>query len=244
MKVCIIMLGISKGRVRVFFLLVALIAMVSQANAELVIEGTRVIYNGANREAAVTVSNFGEKVALVQSRITNDQNKDDLDVPFVIIEPLIKIEPQRRHQIRMIYSGAGLPLDRESMFFLNVMEIPIKSGKQNSVQFAVQQRLKLFFRPKGMKGSVSDAVASLHWKRLQDRVEVINPSRLHVSLMDIAFQTAAGTVPGLDYLFLKPGERKYIDFKVLSGIDNVKVEFAEINDVGLQVPHVAKLFSK
>ncbi|WDH34433.1 fimbrial biogenesis chaperone [Pseudomonas chlororaphis] len=238
------MLGISKDRIRVFFLLVALIAMVSQANAELVIEGTRVIYHGANREAVVTVSNFGEKVALVQSRITNDQNKDDLDVPFVIIEPLIKIEPQRRHQIRMIYSGAGLPLDRESMFFLNVMEIPIKSGKQNSVQFAVQQRLKLFFRPKGMEGSVSDAVASLHWKRLQDRVEVINPSRLHVSLMDIAFQTSAGTVPGLDYLFLKPGEQKYIDFKVLSGIDNVKVEFTEINDVGLQVPHVAKLFSK
>ncbi|MGY4664661.1 chaperone protein EcpD [Pseudomonas chlororaphis] len=234
------MLDISMDRLWMLFILVVLMSLASQAKAELVVDGTRVIYYGADREATIAVSNIGGEVVLAHSWITDDKNEESPDIPFVIIEPLIKIEPQRRHRIRILYSGAGLPSDRESMFFLNVMGVPTKSGRQNVLQFAVKQRLKMFFRPKGMKGSVSDAVASLQWKRLKDRVEVLNSSRFHVTLTDLSLLASEEKSLILDYLLLKPGEHQYIDLKAPFGTSGTKLEFTEINDVGLQVSHLIK----
>ena len=63
-------------------------------------------------------------------------------------------------------AGEGLPSDRESLFWLNIMEIPLKVEDPNSVQFAIRQRLKLFYRPPALLGgsaeakAVADAVAA------------------------------------------------------------------------------------
>lgn len=44
-----------------------------------------------------------------------------------------------------------LPSDRESLFYYNVREIPPKSGKANTLQIALQTRIKLFWRPKALE---------------------------------------------------------------------------------------------
>ncbi|MGT9169473.1 fimbria/pilus periplasmic chaperone, partial [Escherichia coli] len=51
-----------------------------------------------------------------------------------------------------------LPIDnqrmidhRESLFYYNVREIPPKSGKANTLQIALQTRIKLFWRPKALE---------------------------------------------------------------------------------------------
>lgn len=44
-----------------------------------------------------------------------------------------------------------LPADRESIFYFNVREIPPKSNKANTLQIALQTRIKLFWRPKALK---------------------------------------------------------------------------------------------
>ncbi|WP_223346554.1 fimbria/pilus periplasmic chaperone, partial [Escherichia coli] len=41
--------------------------------------------------------------------------------------------------------------DRESLFYYNVREIPPKSGKANTLQIALQTRIKLFWRPKALE---------------------------------------------------------------------------------------------
>lgn len=40
-----------------------------------------------------------------------------------------------------------LPQDRESLFYFNLREIPPKSSKPNTLQLALQTRIKLFYRP-------------------------------------------------------------------------------------------------
>lgn len=55
--------------------------------------------------------------------------------------------------------GAGLPdinklpADRESVFYFNVREIPPKSNKLNTLQIALQTRIKLFWRPKALENT-------------------------------------------------------------------------------------------
>jgi chaperone protein EcpD len=58
-----------------------------------------------------------------------------------------------------------VPQDRESVFWLNVLEIPPKPvGKANHIQLTVRSRLKLFYRPAGLAGSPKAAVAQLRWR--------------------------------------------------------------------------------
>ena len=89
----------------------------------------------------------------------------------------------------MIFSGAQLPTDRESVFWLNVLDVPpspdnADSGDQNYLQVAFRSRLKLFYRPQGLKGVANDAPA-LRWTRTGDRLRVENPSPFHVTLAEV-----------------------------------------------------------
>ncbi|WP_163540299.1 fimbrial biogenesis chaperone, partial [Klebsiella pneumoniae] len=67
-------------------------------------------------------------------------------------------------QLRIKKLPSSLPADRESVFFLNVLDIPPRPENlqnQNTVQLAIKSRIKLFYRPAALKGTLDDAVAKL-----------------------------------------------------------------------------------
>ena len=207
------------------------------AHAALVIGGTRVIYLEAYKSVTVPVRNHDEKPVLMQSWVTDAHDEAHPAIPFAIAEPLVKIEPDRTSDVRIFYAGDGMPPDRESMFFLNIVGIPVKPAMQNAVQFAIKQRLKLFYRPKALHGTVSDAVAALRWQIDQDRLEVVNASPFHVSLIDLDVQWQDGHLLVSDYVLLQPGATKVFDVTLPHAKGRRNLRFVEINDVGLQVPH-------
>jgi len=129
-----------------------------------------------------------------------------------------------------------LPSDRESLFWLNIMEIPLKPEDPNSVQFAIRQRLKLFYRPPALQGGSAEAVQQLVWSSDGRTVTVNNPSAFHVSLVNLRTDSQSLS----DYLLLKPHERK-----TLTALDAVPkgttLHFTEITDIGLQARHSTAL---
>lgn len=215
--------------------------LIAPSNAALTITGTRVIYEEASKSVTVPVTNLDDLPVLVQSWITDAHNEDDPTIPFAIAEPLLKVEPNRTRDIRIFYAGHGMPSDRESMLFLNIMGIPVKPMQQNTVQFAIKQRLKLFYRPKALSGSVSDAVATLRWRINGDQIEVVNASLFHVSLIDLDLQWKDGHRPISDYLLLEPGATQTFDATVPHAVRPLRMRFVEINDIGLQFPHEVDL---
>jgi P pilus assembly chaperone PapD len=158
-----------------------------------VVNGTRVIYPAQAREVTVQVDNVGDSPALVQAWIDSgdaNQTADNSDAPFVLTPPIARVEPGRSQALRVIFSGAQLPTDRESVFWLNVLDVPpspdnADSGDQNYLQVAFRSRLKLFYRPQGLKGVANDAPAALRWTRTGDRLRVENPSPFHVTLAEV-----------------------------------------------------------
>ncbi|UXZ20792.1 molecular chaperone [Pseudomonas sp. YeP6b] len=207
------------------------------ASAALKIEGTRLIYFGQDKAANIGVVNQASREVVVQTWITSEADAGDRTVPFAATEPLVQLGAGEHHQLRILYAGEGLPTDRESLFWLNIMEIPLKPEDPNSVQFAIRQRLKLFYRPPALQGGSAEAVQQLVWSSGDGRtVTVRNPSAFHLSLVNL--QTDNEVLS--DYLLLKPYESKTLT--VPSPLPKgTTLHFTEITDIGLQARHRAAL---
>lgn len=92
------------------------------------------------------------------------------------------------HALRIVHVGDSAPRDRETLYWLNVLEIPPKAPEaegKNVLQFAFRHRLKLFHRPAGLKSPPESAASMLRWtmdrkdKLISLRVD--NPSPYYVS---------------------------------------------------------------
>ena len=134
------------------------------AQAGIAIGLTRVVVTGGDKSGSVQILNKGNHPALLQLWVDNnitemDKSIEQIKVPFVVETPVFRLDPQTNKSVRIYYTGTAsqLPPDRESMFWLNVLEVPPKSASSqaanNEVQIAFRSRIKLFYRPAGIPAS-------------------------------------------------------------------------------------------
>ena len=80
-------------------------------------------------------------------------------VPFVLTPPLFRLDPTKVQSLRLVYTHDPLPADRESLFWLNVLDIPPRAAANadapNQLELAFKHRMKVFFRPAGLAGSAA-----------------------------------------------------------------------------------------
>lgn len=137
----------------------------------MVIEGTRVVVRGGDRETLVRMSNQGNVPLVVQSWIDNgeaDRNKspDQIQVPFALTPPIARVDPSKGQTVRIYPAAEPLPTDRETLFWFNALEIPpkTKNADENIVQFTIRSRLKLFYRPPALGRDVPrEAIQQVKW---------------------------------------------------------------------------------
>lgn len=160
--------------------------------ANIVINGTRILYPENSKEVIVQLMNTGDSPALVQSWIDDgdiNSTPETAKVPFLLSPPVIKVREHNGQQLRIKKLPSNLPADRESVFFLNVLDIPPKPGNmqnQNTVQLAIKSRIKLFYRPSSLTGSLDDAVAKLTLAADGNRFLITNNSPLHITVANIS----------------------------------------------------------
>ncbi len=160
----------------------------SISHASIFLSGTRLIVDEAKQEATITVRN-GDSPVLVQSWLDAGDEVNQQELPFAVVPPLSKVNANAQQLLRVMYAGLddSLPKDRESVYWLNVQEIPQTiETEQNQLQIAVRQRIKVFFRPDGIRGNVSDGPNNLTWEfGKEDGKNYLiadNNSAYHVSL--------------------------------------------------------------
>lgn len=213
--------------------------LATQAAASISLNATRVVFDGDHKEANITVRN-GRQDVLVQSWVDmNDASGSR--APFAVTPPLARVFAKEQQLLRILYEGTGMPTDRESVVWLNVQEIPKASEAENTLQLAIRQRIKVFYRPAGLTGNALQAPAQLEWTLTkhgsQTLLQVKNPTLYHVSMADIKVQAALVS----DSCMIAPGEEKQfpLDAQVTSG--PVQLSFFSINDYGAQSPYSATL---
>lgn len=156
--------------------------------ASITVGGTRLIYNGAENEASLPVSNSKDAVPyLIQSWVELSENSKE-QVPFIVTPPLFRLDGGHENTLRVIYTGEKpLPENRESVFWLNVKSIPsMTRSDENRLLIAVKTRMKLFYRPAALSSeNAAEAWAKLTFEPRGDRLVIANPTPFYVSLYSL-----------------------------------------------------------
>ncbi|MBE4703522.1 molecular chaperone, partial [Citrobacter freundii] len=153
---------------------------------------------------------------------------------FVLPPPWTGVRPDAEKPSRLSYPGPVCPADRESVYWLTVLEIPPVGEKgTNQVQVAFRSRIKLFYRPVTLddKGA-RKAIAQLRWQAQGNHIILSNPTAYYVSAVAVT-ATHAGKKTTIPADMLAP--HGSLDLTLPSGVvaDGLTVE--AINDYGSSV---------
>lgn len=176
--------------IKQLFIVGLLLATVS-AHANIIINGTRVIYPEKNKDVVVQLINNGSDSSLVQAWIDDgdiNSTPETANVPFLLSPPVVKVSGDTGQQLRITKVGAPLAADRESIFFLNVLDIPPTPENlqgANTLQLAIKSRIKMFYRPSGLKTTVSSSIDSIELQASAKGFNVINKSAYFFTLANI-----------------------------------------------------------
>lgn len=106
---------------------VAIALCAGTAHAGLIAQGTRVVFPASEREVTLRVSNTSGTPVLAQAWIDDgrqDVPPEELQVPFSVTPAVTRVDPNGGAVLRIAYLKAPLPTDRESLFWLNILEVP------------------------------------------------------------------------------------------------------------------------
>lgn len=148
-------------------LLAVLAVQASTASASVIMPNTRVIYNGGAQEQSIQFTNEDASPSVMQVWTDSGDEQSTpktVDSPFLVTPPVFRIEPKAGQTVRLVFTGKPLPQDRESVFYLNTLQIPSLSSTyadQNQMLVVLRNRVKIFYRPTGIEGSPQKAVEKL-----------------------------------------------------------------------------------
>ncbi|MBM7344577.1 molecular chaperone [Pantoea coffeiphila] len=222
---------------RKFLLATVLIPFVSHANV--IISATREIYPSDSKEISVQLLNNGSEPSLVQAWIDDgDPNStpETANVPFLLMPPVVKVSGHSGQQLKVKYIGGNQAKDRESVFYLNVLDIPPEPENlrgRSVMQLAIKSRIKFFFRPTGLKIPVSDMVKKISIYNKGDQLNIDNTTPYYLTLSAI---TPASSKKNLlsEGLMISPFSQKSIAINIaLRAGDRISVVY--INDYGANI---------
>ncbi|EAA7241906.1 fimbrial chaperone [Salmonella enterica subsp. salamae] len=212
--------------------------------ADIIISGTRIIYDENKKDISVRLENKGTRPLLVQNWIDlgNDSaNPESIKAPFISTPPVSRVEPKRGQSVKIVYTQAqALPKDRESVFWFNVLEVPPKADtskeeNKNLLQLAFRTRIKLFYRPSSLPGAPAEAPQKLKWQIASEQghavVRADNPTPYYVSFNDATF-AVGGKRYDVNATMVAPFSKASFTVKGLQHPASGKLEYHAINDFG------------
>lgn len=198
----------------------AAIFLTTQLNANIILHNTRVVFGDDEKEKTLRLHNNNAHPVLVQTWVddgTQEQIGSKSKTPFTILPPIFRMEPEQGHILRIVYNGQSLPKDKESIYWVNVFEVPPKDAKlkdENTLQIAFRTRIKLFFRPKTLETPTPDQLA--------DKIEC------KVSNYKNLTKTAK--------LNCKNNSPYYISFSNISLVENKNHTALPLEEIGMSAP--------
>lgn len=207
------------------------------AFADIVISGTRIIYPQSAKDVTVKMENRGSKPLLVQTWLDDGRdttNPQAIKLPFIITPPVSRVDATKGQTVRITYLGQPLPVDRESLYWFNVLEVPPKAkgaDTQNLLQLAFRTRIKMFYRPDGLKGNPAAAARQLKWTQQGGTLAARNDSPYYVSLARIDARVGGKKVEVAPH-YVAPFATQIYTVKAASAGRIANVAYTALNDFG------------
>lgn len=215
----------------------ALSSFISSSYAGIVITGTRVIYPSDKEFVSVPLTNVGDKVVLVQSWVDLKEavaDPNSTKAPFVVTPPITTVEANKGQALRIIFNHKEkLASDRETLFWLNVLDIPSKPDIEdaNYLQFAIRSRLKLFYRPTNIKMEQQQAFEQVEVQRVNNQLEINNPTPYYLNFSKFSLVANNQTTTDIkDITYIEPFSKQNVNVENLANTKSIRFYF--INDFG------------
>ncbi|HBV9912405.1 fimbria/pilus periplasmic chaperone [Klebsiella aerogenes] len=213
---------------------VVLCTLSTQALSAIALDRTRVIVEGGQKSVSLSVSNENKQLPYLAQGWIEDARGKKISSPLTVLPPVQRIEPGARSQVRLqtLPEISQLAQDRETLYYFNLREIPPRTNKPNTLQLALQTRIKLFFRPKSLIPAKSDAPwqEKITLTRSGERYQVNNPTPYYVTLAEGSDRPGGSPVKGFKPLMIEPRGQATLSAGV-SELGNTPV-LTYINDYG------------
>ncbi|MFP3501855.1 molecular chaperone [Burkholderia sp. SIMBA_062] len=219
-----------------------------RCDAALSVAGTRFVYPGDARALTIFARNGGDAPILVQAWLDDgDANADPsrLRVPFIVAPPLARLDPGQPLSIRVQSIGGGLAADRESCFWINLLEVPpAAAAGDHALRIAYRLRMKLLVRPPGLDGDPDDAPNRLAWTHAGTNAAAslvaLNPTPYYVTLTRVLLngERAGPANPVLD---VAPFGRVEIPIGTQARTGPGEIVFDAVDDSGATHEYRAQL---
>lgn len=195
--------------------------------------GTRIVYDADSVHASISIRNRSTKDKfLVQSWVENEKNDKSSD--FFVAPPIYVSQPETQNSINIKFIGerSELPTDRESLYYFVEKTIPsIDKEKilgKDTVLVAVATKIKLFYRPSGLKTSQSQANEMLNILSENGDMKLKNASPYYLTLVNVI-------VNGKKVRDFMVAPFSTYDLGIKKSVNSSQVKYYLLNDFGSKV---------
>lgn len=191
------------------------LSLLNTTYAQLTLDRTRIIFDRAQSNSqSIVVSNSSKNEPYLAQSWIEDEHGNKIESPLVALPILQRINPGQEKQVKVSLAGQNnLPTDRESMLFFNVIGVPPKTGAENQVNIVIQSKVKLFYRPNGLKQyKDSGWLKELMISKTGNNITINNPTPYHAVIFGFGNQNAKGLIE--NDLVIPPFSEKTVQIKL------------------------------
>ncbi|WON76642.1 molecular chaperone [Serratia sp. UGAL515B_01] len=215
----------------------------SWVQAGVVIESSRVVFSGEDRERSLQLLNANPYPVVVQAWIDDGAPEGTPEnageVPVIPLPGLFRLEPGEKKNLRLLATQVPQPQERESLYWLNIYEIPPTEQNaaidQIKIKVAIRLQLKMLYRPKDLSPAVNHLLKLQHFNLIREpgrlKLEVENRSPYYATYQD-ATLTHATDRYAVDIGMLAPFSSKIIILDRSSNHQYQNISYQLINDDG------------
>lgn len=228
---------------KIFIYLLALFALSTAHANNIIVNGTRFIYSEDSAEITIQMTNTGNYPSLAQVWLDEgnpEKLPEEISTPFIISPPIARVDAGNGQSLRIkkTVDKNIVATDRESMWWLNILDIP--SADKNSVtdnsavlNLAIRSRFKFFWRPSGL-GDRQNAENKIKIIANQRDITLVNPTPFFITVADIVTSSGHGLIN--EGVMVAPKSRTTINAKQQVG-QGESVVLQAISDYGGIVEH-------
>lgn len=221
-----------------WLLVIGMTLVCSSVQAAVAPDRTRLVFKGDERSISVDLKNASEKFPYLAQSWVEDEKGERITSPLAAVPPVQRIEANSVGQVKIqgMPGLSSLPQDKESLFYYNVREIPPKNETPNTLQIALQTRIKIFYRPAALINvdPLNPWQFRVTLEKSGDRYQVNNPTPYFVILSNASSKIDGSPAKGFEPMVIPPLNRQMMMSKVADlGVMPV---LTYVNDYGARLP--------
>lgn len=208
-----------------------------KTEAALSLDRTRIIFNQGDKAVSLRVKNQNTNSPYLAQSWIEDGSGKKVNAPFVSLPPIQRIEASSESHVRLQFSEvpAGLPIDKESLFYFYFREIPPKTNKPNTIMLAVESKLKVFYRPKSivvdkMKETLP-GLETITLNKKNNKYEINNTTPYYLTIVEAREDQSAKSI-SFESVMYPPKSKGYLPDKI--NVAGEKLSLFFVTDYGEQ----------